>query len=173
MMASVLLPPTGVSYMAARARNDGLFSNFMTVIGVLHEAEEEGLTPVVKFDYGLYLDPAVGPNWWEYYFEPVSNLAADDVCIENVDLWKMGGLAGAPWHLGLSRASELAAKYIRPRRDIVEEVDRFFERHLKDVYVVGIHLRGTDKHTETGERLPDATVLRAIDDAACQTSRAL
>lgn len=34
------------NYLAAIARNDGLFSNVMSVIGVLHEAEMRGIAPV-------------------------------------------------------------------------------------------------------------------------------
>ena len=60
--------PRSSPVSVARARPDGLFSNVASVIGVLHRAEQQRLTPVVRFDSGLYLEPGLGPNWWDYYF---------------------------------------------------------------------------------------------------------
>ncbi len=156
------------NYVAAIARHDGLFSNVMSVIGMLHDAEIRGAAPVVKFDSGLYLDPAVGPNWWEYFFEPVSDLPASEVNVDYLRASMMVPLAGAPWKLGLSRASELVARYIRPRQEIVDEVERFFEEHLSGYYVVGVHMRGTDKQEEITNRLSDSVVLQAVGELVRQ-----
>ena len=156
------------NYVAAIARHDGLFSNVMSVIGMLHDAEMRGAAPVVKFDSGLYLDPAVGPNWWEYFFEPVSDLPASEVNVDYLRASMMVPLASAPWKLGLSRASELVARYIRPRQEILDEVERFFEEHLSGYYVVGVHMRGTDKQEEITNRLSDSVVLQAVGELVRQ-----
>jgi hypothetical protein len=156
------------NYVAAIARNDGLFSNVMTVIGMLHDAEVHGVVPVVKFDAGLYLDPAAGPNWWEYYFEPVSDLPASETNVDHLQASMMVPLASAPWKLGLPHASELVARYILPRQEILDEVERFFEEHLSGYYVVGVHMRGTDKYEETAIRLPDSVVLQAVGELTRQ-----
>src|SRR5436305_14008167 len=96
----------------------------------------------------------------------------------------------APWYRGLGRASELVAKYIHPRPEIVADVERFWRKHFgaadegcwqsllrrphkisqapaprrdgSDVYVVGVHIRGTDKQDETGVRLSDALVIQTL-----------
>jgi protein O-GlcNAc transferase len=44
----------------------------------------------------------------------------------------------------------LAAKYLRPVKSIVNEVDAFWTRHIKDRPTVAVHFRGLDK----GEELP-------------------
>lgn len=160
---------------------------------MLHEAEEHGLPPVVKFDSGPYFDPNVGENWWEYYFEPVSDLPARNVSTAHLTDAELGRLAGSSWRVGLARSSELVAKYIHPRRAIVTEVDRFWREHFdgaeepaaeketvpsfasptpqigdgprrlrNDVYVVGVHIRGTDKQVETGVRLSDDLILNTL-----------
>ena len=50
-----------------------MFSVFLTVVGFLHFYEQEGWDGA-RVDFrkeGLYYDPRIGSNWWEYYFEPI------------------------------------------------------------------------------------------------------
>ncbi len=79
-----------------------------------------------------------------------------------------GSARQRPWKLGLSRASELVARYIRPRQEILDEVERFFEEHLSGYYVVGVHMRGTDKQEEITNRLSDSVVLQAVGELVRQ-----
>jgi hypothetical protein len=105
---------------ALAARPEGLFSNFASVTGMLDEAEREGSVPVVCFDSGPYLDPGVGPNWWEYYFQPVSAVSPDSVGAQRASNKDSSRWAGLPWWSGLKRASELVARYIRPQAEILD-----------------------------------------------------
>jgi hypothetical protein len=42
------------------------------------------------------------------------------------------------------KASEIVHSYVRPRKYVLEKADRFFEEHMRDRYVIGVHIRGTD-----------------------------
>lgn len=42
------------------------------------------------------------------------------------------------------RAAAVIRDFVRPRDYIVSKVDRFFQDHLKERYVIGVHIRGTD-----------------------------
>ena len=47
-MLTAVESASSLRYLAATPRNDGLFSNVMSVIGMLHEAERQRRTPVVN-----------------------------------------------------------------------------------------------------------------------------
>lgn len=42
------------------------------------------------------------------------------------------------------KAAQIIAQYIKPRKFIAEKVEQFFDENMKDTYVVGVHIRGTD-----------------------------
>jgi len=46
-----------------------------------------------------------------------------------------------------SKAHGLIKKYIRLKKHIQEEIDAFYDQHMKGAFVVGAHVRGTDKGT--------------------------
>ena len=46
-----------------------------------------------------------------------------------------------------AKAHALVNKYIRLKKHIQDEIDAFFEKHMKGAFVVGAHVRGTDKST--------------------------
>jgi hypothetical protein len=50
--------------------------------------------------------------------------------------------------LNLEVAPKLVRKYIGIRQQVLEKVDGFFDKYLKDKFVLGIHYRGTDKSAE-------------------------
>lgn len=45
----------------------------------------------------------------------------------------------------------LFQKYIKPRREIMAEIDRFWDHSMKGRHVVGVHVRGSDKIIEVPE----------------------
>ena len=42
------------------------------------------------------------------------------------------------------RSAEIIRRYVRPRDFIKEKVTRFFQRHMSQNYLIGVHARGTD-----------------------------
>lgn len=127
----------------------GLFSEFASVLGFLDHYDrrrDEYAGVAVEFRDGLYLDPAVGPNWWNYYFRPIAiggaapirpiGHAYHDLCARRVE-------AG----MSRDRAAELIAKFIAPSAPVEEQIGDFISSHWSSD-VIGVHYRGTDKSVD-------------------------
>jgi hypothetical protein len=151
----------------------GLFSEFHSVLGALAYAEAHAAAGVrVDFRSPLYHEPDRGPNWWTYFFEddamplqPDQLKSASDLHLNRIltKYGRFGGfsdIVGGPLaHLypityGVSRAAlhRLLTLYVRVRREILDEVERFIAARFEPgAYVVGVHYRGTDStHNWTG-----------------------
>lgn len=135
----------------------GLFSEFAAVLGILdhyHRWRHLYAGVRVDFSHGLYFDPAVGSNWWEYYFEPID----------------IGGGRGAParvvsphFHdlcanrverrMSRETGSRLIDRYVVVKPTVRNIVDAFVREHWRDAAVIGIHYRGTDK-SDDAPRVP-------------------
>jgi len=117
----------------------------------------------VDFGDGLYYDAAVGPNWWQYYFEAIDEGRESgapervvspyyhDWCAQQVER-----------RLPREAAAAVIDRYIKLRPGIRQVVDRYVGEHWRDGFVIGIHYRGTDK-SEDAPRVPYervATVVR-------------
>src|SRR4051794_14773763 len=61
-------------YKLISCRDADIFSNLFSVLGAVDWCEANDATPAVRFDSGPHLDPERGPNWWEYYFERLSDI---------------------------------------------------------------------------------------------------
>lgn len=132
-------------------RNAGLFSVFNTVIGCLYVYEHQkwdGLK--IDFqDQGLYYDKNYGPNWWEYYFEPINLGSVDNVTLRKIPTGILLDFTlFAQFTLSRLEASKLIKKYIRLNKHIKKKIDDFFDTHFKGYYIIGVHYRGTDKICE-------------------------
>ncbi len=124
---------------------DGLGAVICAVIEALNLYDQGSMVGLhVNLDQGLYVDPNAGPNWWEYFFEPIhlGNLFAPHyrpTTEEGVQL------VLASFQLPRKRAFEIIQKYIRLKPHIQAEIDAFVKQHFKSCYVIGVHHRGTDK----------------------------
>ncbi len=127
----------------------GLFSEFAAVIGFLEHYEQWHRSYAgarVEFADGLYLDPACGSNWWQYYFEPIA----------------LGNDGGAPRRtvgqhhhdffanrverrMPRRTAARLVERHVRLRPAIQQAVGSYVREHWHDTHVIGVHYRGTDK----------------------------
>lgn len=145
----------------------GMFAAANQVLGQLHLFETGQLPNVsgltIDFEkYGLYYDPSYGPNWWNYYFEPI--------ClgqVENVQkVYPTKEQYSEAWiqRRGLSRerAAEIVRKYIHIKSHIRQKIDAFIDCFFLDHYVIGIHYRGTDKSKEA-PRVAYETVFEEIE----------
>jgi len=144
----------------------GLFSQFATVLGILEHYDRwrdryAGLR-VDLAEQGLYYDPSEGPNWWNYFFEPLV----------------LGGAAvGRPRRVGddelfyfarrvetsmpRGRAHALLERYIRPVARMRDRVDAYVRGRFAGAQVLGVHYRGTDKR-EDAPRVPYEAVEAAV-----------
>ena len=152
------------------AEASGLFSEVAAVLGCLdettaHRALYAGMR--VDFqDHGLYHDPASGPNWWEYFFEPLAIGSPAGATIRAAADWEHDAFAETV-ELAMSRhrAAELLRQYVRVRPALLDQVARYWTAHTGGAYVVGVHYRGTDKW-EGAPIVPYDAVAQAVVDAA-------
>lgn len=111
----------------------------------------------IELDSGLYLDPDYGPNWWDYFFEPIEigNANAPHYIFDNQEILYMINLS---FPMSRERAKQLIDKYIHLKPEINNEINEFVDKNFKGKFVIGIHYRGTDKKLET-PRIPYETYL--------------
>lgn len=136
----------------------GLFHNFNIVLGCLDlydRYEYLGLTVDFKTE-GLYYEEAYGPNWWNYYFEPIDLPARKTqktaTLLKYFKDEEKGALGnGAHFYMSRERAHTLIERYIKVHQEILQEVDEFYSRYLKEAVLIGVHYRGTDKNLEAEE----------------------
>ena len=166
------------SYVVMRSRGHGMFSILDDLLSVLY-AYEKGRIKGVSVDFadtGLYYDPRKGPNWFSYYFEPVSVGAGGDrtevTCVpyENDPLVKKMGIY-AIQHIEFARvtrteAHRLIAKYLKLKPEIKQKVSSFVDANFKNNYMISIHYRGTDKISEARR-----TAYDEVDLAVAQVVR--
>lgn len=128
--------------------DSGMFSVFSTILAGLN-AYDRGNYPGfhVNFNGGRYHDPKQGPNWWEYYFEPIclGNPKIDTHILTFPEVHK---LVATSYVMPRQRAYELIQEYIHVKKPILKKVNKFVKKHFKDAYVIGVHHRGTDKVIE-------------------------
>jgi hypothetical protein len=147
----------------------GLFSEFAAVLGALEHYEEwpgyyAGLN--VQFRSGLYFESAAGPDWWEYYFEPISlgsrtNAATRVVGPHEHDMFAYRVEQTMPRQSGAA----LVARHIRLRPHLQATVDAYVRTKFGDAFVIGIHYRGTDKW-EDAPRVPYEEIRAAVQRVA-------
>ena len=132
----------------------GMFSVFNYVIGCLDLFENGEFTGItLNFgEMGLYYEKK-GPNWWNYYCEPIS---IGSTALRSVShIW--GEAAKIIYHTecGLSRdrVHQLISRYIHFKPYLLNMVNDFCKEFFFERPVIGVHYRGTDKDTEA-KRVP-------------------
>ncbi len=113
-----------------------------------------------KVDFGKegpYYDPKHGDNWWTYYFEPIELGHRDDVQYTPLIKGYYIEYSGA----SRKEVNKLIQKYIHLKPFLTHKIDSFVEKNFQN-YVIGVHYRGTDKHSEA-PRAEYARVPEAID----------
>jgi Nodulation protein Z (NodZ). len=166
---------------------DGFFVTCLKLLGSLRLYEERpeavaGLT--IDFGKeGRYYDPLYGANWWEYYFYPLSlGSAIGATCIKTDEI--QSGVPGfIVKHTSRTECLALLDTYFKIRPEIVSAVASFKASFFKG-FTIGVHYRGTDKHTLKGKyrevanaierlvkkkQLHTFTLFVATDDAAFLT----
>lgn len=167
--------------LTLHVQNPGLFCVFNTVVGALDDYDR-GKLPGLIVDFekeGLYYDPSVGSNWWEYYFEPIRLGVSEPV--QKVPQYKKTIFAlRGEFEIPLQRAHELIQKYIRIKPEVQKKIDALYAEEFEGRTVIGVHYRGTDKKSEAPKvsfeevywkvdelvrDLPNVRIFVATDDA--------
>lgn len=139
----------GTFYILNDPTDAGMFAVLNTVLGALYFYERDQSTGFqVDFNTGRYLDTNTGPNWWDYFFDPIF-LGDDQNAFrhyfsldETVSLYQKGAMASK------FDNCKMIQKYFRLKPEIENEVNEFVATHFNGYYVIGIHHRGTDKVIE-------------------------
>ena len=147
----------------------GLFSEVAAVVGCLDELETRpGLYAGMCVDFsehGLYYDPAAGPNWWQYFFEPLTMGTPAGARARTVDDWEHDAFAeGVELAMSRARAAELLQRYVRVRPSLLRQRDAEWAAMGAAGHMIGVHYRGTDKW-EGAPVVPYDTLARVIEQA--------
>jgi Nodulation protein Z (NodZ) len=131
----------------------GMFGVVNCVLSIL-SAYEKGEVDEIVIDFkdrGLFYEPQRGPNWWEYYFEPIH-------------LVRRGVKPLPSPHLPLKESyHRLIEKYIKIKPFLLQKADRFAHQYFKGGAIIGVHYRGTDKKNEAF-RTSYAAMQRKIEE---------
>lgn len=126
----------------------GFFAVFASILATLDLYETEHYDGImVDFKGGQYLDPNMGSNWWEHYFEPIK-IGNPDNIKRYITFSEYVQLAGVGFFLERNRANNLIQKYIHVKPHILDKVDTFIKDNFENGIIIGVHHRGTDKITE-------------------------
>lgn len=103
---------------------------------------EKGLCAGVEVSFfkdGKYFDRNKGPNWWEYYFEPlkVGNVTSDSL-IRPATYQKTILSYLMRFELPAHRAHELLHTYIKIQPILAKESEEFIE-HFAGYYLIGVY----------------------------------
>ncbi len=130
--------------------SSGMFATMTSILGALNYYEQ-GKFAGIKVDLfeGAYWEPALGANWWNYFFETINigknNEANKRIFTVQEHCLFVGDITAK---LSKERITELLHKYVHVKPHILEKVNSFCAKNLCGHHVVGIHYRGTDKITE-------------------------
>ena len=145
----------------------GLFSELGAVLGMLEHYEKwHHQYAGVRVDFeaqGLYYDPAVGANWWEYYFAPIhigSEAGAETRTIDTDEHVHFSMRCSTK--ITREHGYRLISRYVRVKPHVREKIDTFVRAYFAGAFVIGIHYRGTDKYEEA-PRIPYEDVRAALD----------
>ena len=144
----------------------GMFASCVCVLSFL-DLCEQGSIAGGRVDFGtegVYYDPMVGENWWEYYFEPISvsfKPAKKTAPCDRATTYLCGINSKK---LSMQRMQDLNQRYVKIKPHILEQVESFQTAYFQDFHILGVHYRGTDKSRET-PRVPYESVYIEIEKA--------
>ncbi len=144
----------------------GMFASCVCVLGFL-DLCEQGKIAGGRVDFGtegVYYDPLVGENWWEYYFEPISVSFKPAKKTAGCDRATTCLCGMRSKKLSMQRMQDLNRRYVKIKPHILKQVDGFQTAYFQDFHVLGVHYRGTDKSKETS-RVPYESVFIEIEKA--------
>jgi len=142
--------PSRDFFILNETMNSGFGAEFSAVLGAL-DAYEKGKYAGLEIDLssGLFFDPAIGPNWWEYYFAPICLGDKYSLNQHHSSKGESCSLSSMAYNrLSRQQNNELIRKHVHVKPVIQDAVDAFVKKNFKKYFVIGVHHRGTDKATE-------------------------
>lgn len=138
-------------YLVVTNMGGGMFSSFDSILGAI-DLYDRGLISGVEVDFenaGTYYDPLLGPTWWDYFCLPIKLGEPSKRVIRTSMPGKLKDFYRIEYcPLRRSYWAALIQKYITIGPLLQQKIDTFAAAWFSDVYVIGIHYRGTDKYTE-------------------------
>ena len=145
--------PKKFFYVIQRSPGGGMFSNLNYVVHHLLIAEKFGFIPIVDMSnyYSLYNEekPINGiDNSWEYYFEHDSIYSLAEIYKSKNVIITDGRTRDNIFFDGFENLNfehrKVFNKYIKIKKNLIYEKDKFYNKNLKNLKILGVHLRGTD-----------------------------
>lgn len=156
------------SYLLFNYPLEGMFAVFTKVMSAL-KLYDEGEYAGLKIDLGQghYFEKAYGPNWWEYYWEPIElGKITKNTMIKGY--WEEERKIHAShkefrcW--SREKKHQLLKKYVHLKPHIQDELDEYIKKHFKADPVIGVHYRGTDKlRSKPKHRVPYEEVAENVE----------
>lgn len=149
--------------------NIGMFAEFAFIAALLYEydthPEQYAGIEVDFHSTGLYYDSEHGPNWWNYFCEPIClGDRAKGVIREFTQKGFRTDFPRAYFvmdGLGREKTFDIIQKYIKIRQPILDQVDRFVLDNFTSDRIIAVHYRGTDKKNES-PRVPYASLYEQV-----------
>jgi hypothetical protein len=137
---------------------------------ILMHCDTNALTPCLMLTGRNYRSATRGPDWFSYFFEQpaLSDEQRERISSGRVHVSKVRTIRdlGLPRdydaELTFDKASALVGKYLRVRKEILDEVDHFCKEHFNGRFALGVHYRGTDKIGEEASPIPWDRIERKI-----------
>lgn len=127
----------------------GFFSVFSSVLGALEVYDTGEYSGIfVNLNSGRYLDTNRGPNWWEYFFEPIKLGKIDPPTKKYIFHQDLADFSFAILQIPRQRLHYLINKYVRVKKDIQKQINTYVKNKFAGHFVIGVHHRGTDKQQE-------------------------
>lgn len=164
-------PPSPYVTLDVPSYNPGFFSVVNSLFGALLDYEKGTLKALhVNLTWGVFHDPAFGPNWWEYFFEPIAlGKFKKNRPLRTLSLDEMNTYGWGTFHnLDRKTGFRLINKYLHLKPKIRHELQKLKRALFKDAYVIGVHYRGTDKVRWESSRVEYHTVLETIYQVIAQ-----
>ena len=167
--------PRKIFYVIQRSPGGGMFSNLNYVIHHLLIAEKFGFIPIVDMSnyYTLYNEKKPikrTNNSWEYYFEPVTKYSLDEIYKSKNVIITDGRTRGNTFFDGFQNLNiehrKVFNKYIKIKKNLILEKDKFYKKNFKNQKILGVHFRGTDYKNRERHPLPATKkqIMTIIDD---------
>jgi hypothetical protein len=157
----------GVCSVEITNNHVGFFAQMVWCLYILRYCERRRLIPDIRLTGDTYRDSKRGSNWLCHYFDSCSPITSGGIArkvryTKKISAW---GEMGPPI-IGRTSLSDEACtfnKYLRPKFDIVQNVNDFWASMATDGPVVGVHFRGTD-HSEEAPRVSYEHCLNVVED---------
>lgn len=114
---------------------------FNAILGLLDQYDKHEINGIaVRYEHnGFCFDTERGPNWWLYYFEPLSHMHA------TTDVWQrvpnyMKFIKGTEtlFEMSRERKHELISRYIHVNQEMNDKVDVIIEHQYVNSFVIGL-----------------------------------